>query len=272
MTRRERLERRAEQRREWAEKRDERSEQEAEKARKTVEHIPLGQPILVGHHSERTHRNTIDRAHRAMGRAVESRQMARKHRSKAAGIEDQLDRSIFSDDEDAVGRLAAKIAGLEALRDRMKAVQAAWRKAGKPAHATDGDVSEHMAMWRKIAAAGELTDEELLRALRGMALDFTNRGPFPSYALSNLGANIRRLRKRVEQVENRQERAERAEAAGGVVIEGDEYVRVTFAEKPPRETLNELKAAGFRWGGGSWAGKRENLPESVVEATESGAA
>lgn len=75
-------------------------------------------------------------------------------------------------------------------------------------------------------------------------------------------------RERLERkVEKRQEWAEKAEAAGGIVVEGaGDYVRVTFAEKPARETLNELKAAGFRWGGGSWTGRRDALPASVQGA------
>src|SRR3546814_14667088 len=38
--------------------------------REEVSGIPFGQPILVGHHSERRHRRTIARAAAAMGRAV----------------------------------------------------------------------------------------------------------------------------------------------------------------------------------------------------------
>ena len=58
--------------------------------------------------------------------------------------------------------------------------------------------------------------------------------------------------------------------AGGIVIEeigslGD-YARVTFAEKPEREILDALRAAGFSWGGGSWTGSKAKLPESVKAA------
>ena len=45
-------------------------------------------------------------------------------------------------------------------------------------------------------------------------------------------------------------------------------MRVTFAEKPDREILDALRAAGFGWGGGSWCGKRENLPAEVKELVE----
>ena len=60
-------------------------------------------------------------------------------------------------------------------------------------------------------------------------------------------------------------RNERAAAAGGVVIEGGEWVQITFAEKPENEVLDALREAGFRWSGGGWIGKRENIPGCVTE-------
>lgn len=48
-----------------------------------------------------------------------------------------------------------------------------------------------------------------------------------------------------------------------MLIEGNEYVRVTFPEKPDREVLDSLRAAGFRWGAGSWVGRRDAVPASV---------
>lgn len=41
-----------------------------ESGRRIADMIPMGQPILVGHHSERRHRRDLDRIHRSGGRAV----------------------------------------------------------------------------------------------------------------------------------------------------------------------------------------------------------
>ena len=35
-------------------------------------------------------------------------------------------------------------------------------------------------------------------------------------------------------------------------------------DKPERAVIDALKAAGFRWGAGSWSGRTENLPASVT--------
>ena len=53
MTTREKMERKAARREEWAESRREAASAAFSSARETASNIPLGQPILVGHHSER---------------------------------------------------------------------------------------------------------------------------------------------------------------------------------------------------------------------------
>lgn len=251
-TRRERLELKLEKRHEWAEGRD----------RKAAELQKLNEPFRgdVAFNTQPGHIPERARAIRRSEKAAEHYGMARHHEEKAAGLERQLERSIFSDDEDAPERIRERIAELEESRAQVKAVNAAWRKAGKPApDDTEG--------WRKVADLLGRSDNDLHRIRADMARDPLNRGPFPSYVLSNLGGNIGRLRKRLETIEAQRGRSERAEAAGGVVIEGDEWVRITFAEKPAREVLTALKAAGFRWGAGSWMGRREGIPADVLELT-----
>lgn len=130
MTRRERLERRAQKRQEWAEKADGRAAERFDAARRAVEGIEPGQPIIVGHHSEKMHRGALNRHDRAMRRGSEEAAKAKRHLRKADGIAHQLDRSIFSDDADAIEQLDAKVAALEAKRDTWKAWNAYWRKHG----------------------------------------------------------------------------------------------------------------------------------------------
>lgn len=43
----------------------------------------MGQPILVGHHSERAHRNAIDKSWNALGKSVEYSNKAADHESKS---------------------------------------------------------------------------------------------------------------------------------------------------------------------------------------------
>jgi hypothetical protein len=249
MTRRERLERKLEKRQEWAEARKARAAARFQAAHNATAGIPMGQPILIGHHSESRHRAALARSDANMRAGCESSDMAKHHESKAAGLEAQLEGSIFSDDEDAIEQLEAKIAVLELERDRIKAYNASCRK-GTPDESLLDDAQR--------------ADLHVVR--RVCPYQLGKNGSFPGYKLQYVGAGIKRAKERIEQIKARNERTAKAEAsAGGVVIEGAEWVRVTFAEKPDRSVLNALKEAGFRWGGGYWSGKRESLPQSVLE-------
>lgn len=170
MTRRERLEARAERRREWAEARERAGDAARQRHHEIADRIPFGQPILVGHHSQRAAEADAGKLESLRGRAVENWAMSRHHAQKADGIERQLRTAIFSDDENAVEQLEAKVAKLEAARDRMKAENASYRK-------------EHAAELRAMSAYE-----------RHCAI------PYPSYALTNIGARIREAKRRVDEI------------------------------------------------------------------------
>jgi len=55
--------------------------------REEVSGIPLGQPILVGHHSERRHRAALERADRAMRKSVEESKYAARLEARAESAE-----------------------------------------------------------------------------------------------------------------------------------------------------------------------------------------
>ena len=185
-TRRERKEARLQKRLEWAEGRDCRSDAALERAHGIMDGIPLGQPILRGHHSEGHARRDVRRIDNAMREGIDSRHMAEHHREVAAGIERQLEHTIFSDDEDAPERLHERIAELEAKRGRMKAINAEIKRGpGWEARLRD--------------SGAPLTEHE--RADLVMVARFQGYDRFPPYALTNLGSNIRRLRERLKTIE-----------------------------------------------------------------------
>lgn len=87
MTRRERLERKLEKREEWATKRESEGHRRFERACEEAKPFENGQPILIGHHSEKKARAAQKRVDDNMRASVENSQMADYHRSKAAGLE-----------------------------------------------------------------------------------------------------------------------------------------------------------------------------------------
>jgi hypothetical protein len=171
MTRRERLERKAEKRRDWAGSAAAKSDAAHDRVNAIADGIPFGQPILVGHHSERHARRDQARMESGMSAAIELGRKADRHAAAADGIDRALATSIFSDDEDAVEQLHAKVERLEAQRAEMKAANAKYR-------------SEHKA---ELAAMGPYERSQAI--------------PYPSYSLTNLGATIRNAKQRADQLE-----------------------------------------------------------------------
>ena len=92
--------------------------------------IPFGQPILVGHHSERRHRRTIERANNALGRAVGEDKHADELDARPAAVGSG---GVSSDDPDAVAKLRERLQELEAEQARMKAANATWSNANRGA-------------------------------------------------------------------------------------------------------------------------------------------
>ena len=182
MTRRERLERKVERREQWAESAQRQAEMRISTARGMAEAIPFGQPILIGHHSERRDRNYRERIRGNFEKGFEAMNRAKEHESKAAGLSAQLDGAIYMDDPDVIERLTAKLAELEAQRERMKAENAAYRKGDEAFAACMGITVEQAAALRAQIETGYSWC----------------RQPHPSYSLQNLGGTITKERKRLE--------------------------------------------------------------------------
>jgi hypothetical protein len=241
------LERKLEKRDEWAGKATVRSAAAFDSAHQMASAIPFGQPILVGHHSEKRDRNYRAKIHGKMDRGLEQAKLADHHASKARGLSDHLERSIFDDDPDAIERLEQKVTELEAACETGKRLNALWRRGGESAVAAE--------FGEKLAA----TCAKTMRECRWL------RSPMTT---TNDRAEIRRCKQRIELIRKQRARTEQAEQAGGVsIVRHDLGARgwavVTFAEKPERSILTDLREAGFRWGKGSWQGYADKLPESV---------
>jgi hypothetical protein len=248
MTRRERLERKLEKRREWADKRTDKANavfQRAERYR--GDHAFNTQP---GHIPERA------RLIKAEERAFGDMQMANHHTSCAAGIERALDRSIFSDDNNAIEALEARIAEHEATRTTMREANKIVR-ANPKNERTDDKVTKLVALGLSEAKAISL-----------FTADFCGRFGFADYELSNLGGRITTDRKRLEYLKQQKQTREQAEASpNGITLKelSGGYCVITFAEKPAREILNALRSAGYRWSAPSWVGTLDKLPSEVKE-------
>lgn len=237
------------QRRERYEDRAEKAEQSSQAAweasRRATDGIPMGQPILVGHHSERRHRGALARSDSAMRRSVEESEKARYYAEKAASVGTG---GISSDDPDALVKLRAELATIQAMQERMKAANKAIRANKTP----EKQIPALVALGFSEEAANLI-----------ITPDFCGRVGFPSYKLSNNNANAKRIEKRIEQLEAlRQRKTVEAETDGYRYREDSEENRVMFEfdGKPAEDIRAILKRHAFKWSPsrGAWVRQMTN--------------
>lgn len=219
MTYRERREARIDRLRDWADKRRTKSAAAFQGARSIMDGIPLGQPILVGHHSEKRHRRDVEKIENGIAKGFEHQRTAADMESRADGIERQLSDSIYNDDHDAIERLRAKLDELESTREKWKRQNAAFRK---------GDEAFASEMGVTLDAAARL------RAKINDGYSWC-RQPHPSYELQNLGGNIKRTRDRLAALE-----AAKTSKGAPVVAQGETAtaragLTITATQTTPRK-------------------------------------
>lgn len=230
--------------------------------REEVSGIPMGQPILVGHHSERRHRNAIKRAQRAMRAGIEASERAKQLSQRAAAVGSG---GISADDPDAPAKLRDKLAALEKSQANMKLANATIRK-----HAKSGLAAQ-------VAALVELGYSER-HATALVEPDVLGRVGFPDYALTNNNANIRRVMQRLAEVERQ---AQRIEAVGDAEPTDEKHGDITlrrnlqenrlqliFPGKPSAAARETLKRHGFRWAPSAGAWQRQLTGSAEFSAAQ----
>lgn len=230
MTRKERQEARAERYRQFAENAEKRATAAFNASSAAVENIPLGQPILVGHHSEKAHRRALERSNGAMMLSVHESEKAAYYRQKAEAVENND--NIYIGDEDAVERLTKKIAELTALQEQMKGAN-------------------------KVIRAKSLTDAEKIEALIHLGISRPKANKmvgsqfiFPGYMLTNNNAKINAAKKQLKKAESLASKQDREYTIDDITIEecySENRVRIYFPGKPDAEMITKLKHNGFRW-------------------------
>ena len=208
------------------------------RARKMADIIPFGQPILIGHHSERGDRSYRAKIHANFGKGFDALKAAGEMAARAASVGAG---GISSDDPDAIDKLRAELVVLEAQQVRAILANRLVRKEDR-----DG-----------LAAAGFSAPE-----IAGLFTpDFAGRLGVPSFRLTNNGANMRRIKARIELLEKQatRETKETRLESGVRLIENAEANRLQliFEGKPSAEVRAELKSHGFRWAPSEGAWQRQ---------------
>ena len=147
---------------------------------------------------------------------------------------------ISADDPQAVQKLEAKLEKLQAAQDTMKAINAYYRK-----HKT-------------LDGCPNLSAESIEKMKAEMSSQWhIDDRPYPSWALSNNNAEIRRVKRRIAELTKKQETAYAGWEFDGGKVEAnreDNRLQIFFEEKPDEKTRETLKENGFRWSpkAGAW--------------------
>lgn len=147
---------------------------------------------------------------------------------------------ISADDPQAVQKLEAKLEKMQAAQDTMKAVNAYYRK-----HKT-------------LDGCPNLSAESIEKMKSEMSSQWhIEDKPYPSWALSNNNAEIRRIKGRIAELTKKQETAYAGWEFDGGTVEAnkeDNRLQIFFEEKPDEKTRETLKENGFRWSpkAGAW--------------------
>ena len=203
-----------------------------DEAHRMAHSIPFGQPILVGHHSEKRDRGFRARMGRKMEKAHELGKKAGELRSRARGAEENG--AISSDDPEAPARLRAKLGALQARHAHMKAINRA-----------------HRAYLKNPASLerSKLTEDQRKKVRDYEPAYSWEPHPFPPWALSNNNANIKRVRGRIAELAAGPNCPDDYERAGVKVEfnEAENRAQLHFRGKPPEAERTILKRCGFRW-------------------------
>lgn len=247
----ERKELRVERLREKADKMRSESVDAFSNARKIQNSIPLGQPILIGHHSEKRSRQDRDKIDANIKKSVEKQEQAEYYDEKIKAAEKNT--KISSDNPQAIELLEDKISKLKARQQRYK------------------DMNKYYRKNKTMVGFEDLSYEKAKEINKRIDEDYSfNKKPAPSYILSNLNAMIKSAEKRLEQLKELDEMEyEEIEFDNCTVISNDETNRVEmyFGYKPDENVRTLLKRKGFKWSRNSSCWQRLRNKNALYIAT-----
>ena len=203
----------------------------ATRSNQMAECIPFGQPILVGHHSEKRDRNFRYKIHSIMGKSVQEMKKAEYYQNKADSVGKG---GISSDDPNAIEKLKSKLEKLQQAQELMKKANKLIKK-----------FPEHNARLEGLIELG-FSEEKAIDVLNPK---YGSIG-FASYSLQNNNAEINRLKKRIAELQTLENRTSNE-------VENDLYkyteckienrCMFIFDGKPTEEIRQILKSNGFKW-------------------------
>lgn len=142
-----------------------------------------GEPVKVGHHSEKRHRNMLSRSDNMSRKSIQKSKTAEYWERKAKRVKN--DKSIRTGDPNAVKKLRDKVAKLTADQNHMKTVNKAYKAYKK----NPASISKY-----------KLTPQQHKQVTSHVAKDYFTKTPYMSASITNNGATIRQTNERLHEM------------------------------------------------------------------------
>lgn len=201
--------------------------------------IPIGQPILVGHHSERRHRRHLERINRLVQAGYDAGNRADQLEQRIESIKSA--NAIQTDNPDAVVLINEKINQLTKSIEYSKKINKLLLKFSRV------DVYETIEHFKA------LTDDDskfIVKHLTSCAHFYACKDTrLLTLSTTNSGAEIRRLKKRLIELEKVSQGFEPFTINEISVSLVDGQVQIDFPKKPSEATRQVIKGYGmaFKW-------------------------
>lgn len=222
--------------------------------------IPLGQPILVGHHSEGRHRRTLASFDRTIRGSIDADEQAKAadYRARNSGY------AIQVGDDDATTALREKIERREVTHGQFIT------------HNKETKKGTHVIDTKACPGCKELNHPRI---------GYHPTQTLPAYVLNNSRGRIKQAKQQLvkaEKVAARKTAAAQTDQSAQKIATGDGWdicndieddrVRIYFDGKPPADRRAICKNYGFRWAPNVTAWQRQNTANGLFAAKQVAAA
>lgn len=238
----ERKERKIERLQERILKKKKESESILNSARKMQDCIPFGQPILIGHHSEKGDRNFRKRIDQKRSKAFAMFDEIKELERRIQGID--RNNAILINDPEASRKIKNKIDILKLNVESSKQYNKILSKFKTYQNA--------LTELQKIISNDEIKDDDKKQAefiLKCISKHYSYFALPPEsirayyFSLTSQGAEIRRLEKRLNEVEAKNIISLTMKFEFSEVVDDGDYIKIDFSDKPSDEIRTILKSS-----------------------------
>ncbi len=214
--------------------------------------IPFGQPILIGHHSEKRDRRFRERITNKFNKSIEASNKSEYYEKKA----NVNSNAILSDDPQAIIKLREKISLLEKRRDKYKLINKTIKKhlGSKKGICLDKGSQETEAIKKALKKDLEQICKSQSTIDQLMTPSYLGHYGIQGFSITSLTTKIREAKKRIAYMIEEEKREDINFKVNDVEVKEEEgRINIYFPDKPEEAFRKKIKSYPLslkwsRWG------------------------